>query len=336
MKFSIIIPVRTINEYLKESIQYLKKLQHSDFEVIILTDAKESYPFEDNRFRIISTGKVGPGEKRNIGASNASGEVLAFLDDDAYPSKEWLNYADEIFSDSNVYALGAPAMTPLNVKFLEKCSGKILESVLASGGTKYRHIPMQKRFVDDYPSVNLLIRKLSFDAVGGYPIEFWPGEDTKICLDLVKKYKKPFLYDPRPIVYHHRRNIYIPHLKQISRYGQHRGQFARIFPETSRLPSYFVPSLFLLGVVLGPFVSYFFPVLWKFYFTVILFYLSIVFVEVIRVSVREHNFLMGIAVGLGIILTHLVYGYNFLVGLIKKPKLILRGVDKKTGNYLGG
>ena len=190
--------------------------------------------------------------------------------------------------------------------------------------------------MDDYPSVNLLVRKDAFTSISGFPVQYWPGEDTKLCLDLTKKFGKLFVYDPRPIVYHHRRNVFIPHLKQISRYGKHRGRFAKIFPETSRLPSYFIPSLFVLGTFLGPFICLILPFLWHPYFSVLFVYLAVVFVESLRVGIKDKSLRMSLYVGVGIMLTHIVYGVNFLAGFIRAPGLELRKVDVKTGNYLGG
>jgi glycosyltransferase involved in cell wall biosynthesis len=332
LKFSIIIPVRSINAFLKENITHLKHLKYENFEVIILLDEMEAFDFSDVRFKLFAVGKKGPGEKRNIGATKATGHVLAFLDDDAYPTPDWLSQAEKLFDNPSVYALGAPAMTPPDAEFLEQCSGRVLESWLTSGGTIYRHKPLPARLVNDYPTVNLFIRKQAFDAVGGFSMEFWPGEDTKICLDLVKYYGRNFLYDPRPIVYHHRRNLFMPHLKQISRYGMHRGQFARIFPENSRNPSYFVPTAFLLGLICGPIVCVVIPQLWWFYLSVIVLYKMLLLSE----GIKEKSFRKAMYVMYGIFLTHVFYGYNFLLGLFKRPKLKLREVDAKTGNYIGG
>ncbi len=336
IKFSIIIPVRKINEFLKENISYLKKLSYKNFEVVIVTDDKEYYQFGDKRFILVSSGPIGPGEKRNLGASRATGDVLAFLDDDAYPQDDWLDRAAELFSDPGIYAVGGPAMTPKDAKFLERMSGRVLESPMASAGTVYRHTPGKSMEIDDYPTVNLLVRKKDFDRVGGFSREFWPGEDTKLCLDLVKSKGKMFIYDPSLIVFHHRRNLFIPHLKQISRYGRHRGQFARIFPETSRLPAYFVPSIFLLGLVLGPVICLIWPVLWKIYLGVLLFYLALLIWEGHKVYEKDWSMSAALYVMAGIFLTHIVYGVNFIVGILKRPKLKLRGVDKSTGSYLGG
>ena len=165
--------------------------------------------------------------------------------------------------------------------------------------------------------------------------EFWPGEDTKLCLDLVKFFKQDFVYDPRPIVYHHRREMFKPHLKQISRYGRHRGQFARIFPETSRLPAFFVPSFFVLGLWMGPLVAMLLPVLWKFYFGGLFVYFTAVGLEATRVAIKERSIRAFGFVYWGIFLTHITYGFYFMVGFLKRPKYISKAVDS-SGNYSEG
>jgi len=333
MKFSIIIPVRSINNYLKENIKHLKELDYEDFEVIILIDTDEHYDFADQRFKVIHiAGNKGPGEKRNIGAAEATGAILAFLDDDAYPTKNWLTVSAAIFKqEPYIYALGAPAVTPPNASLKEKIGGMVLASRLTGGGTVYRHVPLKPIKIKDYPTVNLFVKKAAFDAVDGFSTEFWPGEDTKLCLDLVKSFGEDFIYDPRPIVYHHRREIFRPHLKQVSRYGTHRGQFARIYPETSRIPSYFVPSLFVLGLILGPIAALFYPFLWDFYISVLLVYIVLVFLESAKISIKEPKPLVFFYAAVGIVLTHLVYGVSFINGFVRRPVLKLREIDSKTG-----
>ena len=224
----------------------------------------------------------------------------------------------------------------MDAPILESCSGRLFESWITSADAARRYTPMPTKFVSDYPTVNLFVRKKVFFNVGGFVEDFWPGEDTKFCLDLVKLYGNCILYHPSPIVYHHRRRLFIPHLKQISRYGRHRGQFARIFPETSRLPSYFVPSLFVIGLLIGPVTFLFSPVFKVFYFYVLLAYFSILLYESVKVMFMNKSLLAGVYVFLGIFLTHMVYGINFIIGIAKRPKLKLRNIDSRSGNYLGG
>lgn len=338
VKFSVIIATRKVSDFLKESISAIKGLNYNLFEVLIVTDAYEHFDFEgDTRFTMLdSQGDGNPGLKRNIAAAKAKGDILVFLDDDAYPTATWLTEAANIFKDPRVFALGGPAITPINPSILEQASGYILKSTLSSGGTTYRHTPKKERQIDDYPTVNLFVRKTAFEQIGGFGTEFWPGEDTKLCLDLVKLYGRKFLYSPKPIVYHHRRKVFIPHLKQISRYGKHRGQYARVFPETSRVPSYFVPSLFVIGLVFGPATLYIYKPLFFIYSTVICSYLILVAIESAKAVFETKKPVLLFYVSLGIILTHIVYGINFVAGYIKRPRFIPKAVDQKSGNYSEG
>jgi cellulose synthase/poly-beta-1,6-N-acetylglucosamine synthase-like glycosyltransferase len=334
IKFSVIIPARGISDFLKESFIHLQNLEYNDYEVIIVTDeeVKDTPELSDKFIFLSSNGSGNPNVKRNLAAQKATGDVLVFMDDDAYPRSDWLTEAAKLFEDSSLYALGGPAVTPKDAKFLEQMSGKVLESWMASGGTTYRHIPSTERDIDDYPTVNLFVRHEAFDRVGGFSLEFWPGEDTKLCLDLIKAYGRKFKYSPKPVVYHHRRNLFASHLKQISRYGRHRGQFARIFPENSRILSYFMPSLFILGLIRGPFAAVLLPILKPIYYSIVGLYILLLLLE----ARAQKNIESGVYVALGIFLTHLIYGTNFIVGFIKRPKLKLKAVDTKTGNYAEG
>lgn len=339
MKFSVIIPTRAINDYLKETVSKLKKVSYYDFEVIIVLDKfiKVNFGPRETRFKVIESGPVKPGEKRNLGAKEATGDVLAFIDDDAYPDAGWLRTAANIFRDEEgLYALGGPAVTPLNVEFEEEMAGRVLESYMSGGFTTYRHKEASRKEVDDYPSVNFFVLKEAFEAVGGFDMNYWPGEDTKLCLDLVKHYKKKFLYDPEPVVYHHRRKLYKPFYKQVARYGKHRGWFARVFPKNSRKLAYFIPSLFVLGLVFGLIASLFVKGLITAYLLVIFLYLTLIFSEAQKVSMNERDYKAFKYIFFGIIGTNIHYGINFMKGFLFKPKSELRDIDHESGSYQGG
>ena len=61
-----------------------------------------------------------------------------------------------------------------------------------------------------------------------------------------------------------------------------------------------------------------------------------IFYEFIKSSLEEKSLLAGYYVAVGIVLTHIVYGANFIIGYIKKPELQLKKFDSKTGNYVEG
>jgi CDP-glycerol glycerophosphotransferase len=91
---SIIIPCKEIDSYAKECVEYCKQLNYESYEVVLLPD-DTSAEIED--VKVISTGPITPGAKRNIGISNSNGELCAFIDSDAYPRKDWLINAKKYF-----------------------------------------------------------------------------------------------------------------------------------------------------------------------------------------------------------------------------------------------
>lgn len=315
-KVSIIIPVKTINDYIRESIPKILKLDYVNFEIIILTDKKENninFP----KTRIIASGPVGPAQKRDLALHYAKGEVLAFLDDDAYPKENWLEKALKHFKKPKIAAVGGPAITPDHDSLLQKVSGAISESYIGGGFARNRFLSIgQARFVDDWPTVNLLVRKNIFKKVGGFDSTYWPGEDTKLCLDIVKAGFK-IIYEPGAIVYHHRRSNILNHFKQVGNYGLHRGHFAKKYPQTSFRLWYFIPAFFdiyLLSIILWFFIGRG-DYLFLYSVPLLVYWIGLV-ADGSIIAIRWKNPLVGLLTIPMIFLTHIWYGIRFIWGLI--------------------
>ena len=308
---SVIIPCRTMNADLNQCLDALKSLDYPKYEVLVITD----YPAQDVRESVsfLDSGPVGPADKRDQGVRESTGDILAFIDDDAYPDKMWLKSAARVFADSEITAVGGPGVTPPEDSFLAQASGWISASYLGGGMHRYRFVPCRARWVDDYPSMNFLVRRSAFEAAGGFSTHFYPGEDTKLCLALINNGGK-IRYDPEVLVYHHRRNLFIPHLRQIGQYGLHRGHFARIYPGTSRRLNYVLPSIWLLCLVSGPLIAIALHPLWGPYKVGVFAYGIFLALSGAEIVGRSRNLLMGIVGTLGIFLTHAVYGAAFIRG----------------------
>ena len=311
-RVSIIIPCKEIGGYARESIEHCLKLDYPDFEIMVLPDAESTLNL--SRVKIIPTGPVGPAEKRDLAASKAEGEFLAFIDDDAYPDKLWLKKAMKHFQDMDIAAVGGPGITPETDGLRQKASGLVLSSRIGSGANSFRNTPRQQMEIDDCPSCNFIIRKSVFQQVGGFDTHFWPGEDTKLCLEVTKKLKKRIIYDPEVLVYHHRRKLFKPHLKQVWNYAIHRGYFAKKLPQTSRRIFYFLPSVFLLGIILGTIASFLNPILRLVFLSALALYLLLTLIT----SFESRSMKVAPLVFLGVIATHLTYGAGFLKGLFAR------------------
>jgi cellulose synthase/poly-beta-1,6-N-acetylglucosamine synthase-like glycosyltransferase len=263
--------------------------------------------------RVISTGCVTPGRKRNIGVANAEGEFCAFIDSDAYPSKDWLRNAMKYFDDPMVAAVGGPGLTPEQDSFMQRASGHVLSSFMV-GSISSRYKAERVSESDDIHSCNFIARKTVLKEVGGWNEKYWPGEDTLICL-AIKRLGKKLVEASDVIVYHHRRPLLMPHLKQVSRFGLHRGFFAKRFLGNSFKLTYFVPSFLMLSLFAGVFASF----IYSFFLnTLVLAVAAYLVLSLIAAILEVKEAKLFLSVWLGVMATHVVYGLSFLAGLMKR------------------
>jgi len=187
------------------------------------------------------------------------------------------------------------------------------------GGFPERYVPLgKKKFITDWPTVNLTVRKEVFLKVGGFDCDYWPGEDTKFCLDVISKLKEKnkILYDPEAVVWHHRREGLFRHLKQIAGCCIHRGFFAKKFPKTSFQFRYFIPSSFFLFVFFGAALSVFSPLFLRLYILGWIAYGLAMLKALWDITVRQKSILVALYSLIYIFLTHIVYGARFIQGFV--------------------
>ncbi|MBU3966069.1 MAG: glycosyltransferase [Euryarchaeota archaeon] len=308
---SIIIPCKDIDQQTSECIQKCKELDYDNFEIIVLPDHEHSTL---SQVKIVATGEVSPGKKRNTGEKNSTGEFLAFIDSDAYPQKEWLKNAMRYFNDSDIAAVGGPGITPEEDPILEKAGGYVLSSFMMGGlSNRFR---LGKSIVSkDIHSCNFIARRSIIEKIGGWNERYWPGEDTLICLNIEKAGKK-MLESIDVVVYHHRRPLFTKHLKQVSRFGMHRGFFAKRFPETSLRFNYFIPSILVVFMLIGSVFSFFEKSFLTYFIYILGIYLLAVLVASVLAFADGKDMRLIPLVFAGTIVTHLIYGIYFIAGLL--------------------
>lgn len=112
MKFSIIIPVYNVEQYIVRCIDSIIRQEYSDFEVILVDDGSsdksfaicEQYAKNDDRFHIILKQNGGPGSARNEGLKHATGDYICFMDADDEVTPHWLSNYFQVLSvvDSDI------------------------------------------------------------------------------------------------------------------------------------------------------------------------------------------------------------------------------------------
>ena len=200
-KFSIILPYKTKDIYVERCLKWISYQTYKNYEVIEIPDT-------------ICDGY--PSEKRNWAILRATGDYLAFIDSDAYPSADWLSNALKWLNKGYIGVCGA-GILPADAPLLEQAADLVLKWLPYS----YRVTPKKARIVKEFPTFNLIVKKtdLLFEP-------YLTGEDSLYCRQLSERGQ--ILYTPDLIVYHNRRPLFKPFWKQIKTYGLHRGHLIRL------------------------------------------------------------------------------------------------------------
>lgn len=314
-RVTIIIALYVIEARFFEDFRKFSLQSNKNFEIIVVSDRNVTLPkIKGISIRLILTHKktTGPSFKRDIGLEKAKGKICAFIDDDAYPDKDWIRNAIKAFNRNDVIAVGGPGITPPEDGYWESVSGLVYESIFCSGKAQHRFIPALPKFIQDWPAYNLFVKTDALKRVGGYGTDFYGGEDTFLCLKLINIGK--IYYDPSVVVFHHRRRLLVPLMRQIYNVGVHRGYFAKKFPETSRQAFYFLPSILLTGFVILLVGSFFRTDIRLVFVILLVFFWMLGTFSVLR----KTSVATSLVVGLGIMATHLTYGTGFIAGLFIK------------------
>jgi hypothetical protein len=134
-----------------------------------------------------------------------------------------------------------------------------------------------------------------------------------MCLKIAKLGYKILEADD-VVVYHSRKPLFVEHLTQVSRFGLHRGFFAKRFGGNSVHLTYLAPAISILALVfLGVASVMFKTMIYLLAAATVLYILASLLATLMETTERR----MVLIVWLGIWLTHLTYGLFFLVGLVK-------------------
>lgn len=329
---SVVIPLKELSYYLlHENLPELDKQTYKKYEIIVLPNEQIQYDLallrRYKKLRIIPTGKITrPAQKRDIGVQKAKGEIIAFIDDDAYPDPKWLESAVRLFKrNKKIKAVCGPGALPEKTNIWEKIFDEVLKTWVGAGGHSYRFCKQPERYVTDYPSMNFLILRETLLKLGGFNSDYWPGEDSKLCNDLVEKEKGLILYSPKVTAFHHRRSDLRGYLKQHGSYGFHRGAFFAHGDRNSRKIEYLIPTLFIFYLIFL-LVSFLLNSMIVFTLLPLIIYGIFEIYLLIKSFFNTKNVFISFGSVLVLFLTHLIYGVTFIKGFIK-------GLNKNQSIY---
>jgi mycofactocin system glycosyltransferase len=217
---SVIIPTKDRREEVTECLEsiFAQDYPKEKIEVIVVDDGSQDETGDvvaGFPCRLLTNQKSrGQSYCRNLGAREAHGEILAFLDSDCVASNTWLKALVPYFQWDQVSAVGGYVDGYFQASALDRYEKAFSPLNLGS------HILLGTNNDSTFyvPTCNLLVRRQAFIETGGIRESLHVGEDVDFCWRLRKK-GYDVIYIPRGIVKHKHRSRLGRMLKRRADYG---------------------------------------------------------------------------------------------------------------------
>ncbi|MDZ4873668.1 MAG: hypothetical protein CLLPBCKN_003064 [Chroococcidiopsis cubana SAG 39.79] len=200
---------------IRDTLSGLANLEYPHYETIVVDDGSTDNTaaiVSEYDVRLIRTPQSGLSHARNVGMQAAKGEIVAYIDDDAYPDPHWLTYLAITFMETSHVGVGGPNLPPPEDGMVAQCVAN------APGGPS--HVLLSDREAEHIPGCNMAFRKSCLEAIAGFDPQFrTAGDDVDICWRLQEQ-GWTIGFSPAAVVWHHRRNSVWRYWKQQQGYGK--------------------------------------------------------------------------------------------------------------------
>lgn len=201
---------------IRQTLSELLNLSYPRFEVVVVNDGSTDnlaaivaeYPVQ----LINSPKNAGLSSARNIGMMESQGEIVAYLDDDAYPDPQWLHYLAYAYRTSTHDSIGGPNIAPSEDGPIAICVAN------APGGPV--HVLETDEIAEHIPGCNMSFRREALLKISGFdPVYRSAGDDVDACWR-IQQNGGTIGFHPAALVWHHRRNSIKAYWKQQKGYGK--------------------------------------------------------------------------------------------------------------------
>jgi len=211
-QISIIICTHQTQRYLDfiEAINSLLTQNYKNREIIVVVDGNEELYRKISRNKsvdkiIFNDKNLGLSESRNKGIKEASGDVIAFFDDDAVADKNWLKELVKIYEEKEAIAAGGKLLP----KWVTKKPSFLPEEYYWLIGATHKGFPEEVTEVRNTFGSNLSFKADVLRELGGFKSEMGvkgkgllQGEETELCERMRNKFGKGVIYNPKAVVHH--------------------------------------------------------------------------------------------------------------------------------------
>ncbi len=305
---TIIIPALKNSPILDNTLKHCLKLKTGP-NIIIVTDDIKNQTYADQKnveYMVVDPGMT-MSKKRNIAVKKCKTRYIAFFDSDSFPvTNNWIINAIECLKkDTNIYAVGGPDTSPPFEENSQKNVGLLKKSFLISGFRNHRKNILNEMYVPELSSCNLFMEKERYEELKGMDENLYTGEDTDLYNRIIAAGHKLF-YSPKIHAYHFDRYFMSFLVERYDRGMQStvaiKAYFKRLFlrkkishgnaytTKTFRFEFLINPMfmVYLIALTILPF----FTNMISLYFSPLMFFFFILFLESLRISNFSMKFII--------------------------------------------
>jgi glycogen synthase len=195
-RVSIVVNSNGRRESLRSTIESFRWLTYDNFEVCVVCGPTRDGSLElmseyarSNQIKLGTCDELNLSKSRNIGIRLASGDIVAFIDDDAVPEPEWLCQIVPAFEDGSVGGAGGVTYDHTGYDFQARfiLCDRFGDAQLFSEdpGISEYNFPFSRRF-PSLMGTNSAFRRESLVAIGGFDEEFeYYLDETDVCSRII-------------------------------------------------------------------------------------------------------------------------------------------------------
>lgn len=202
---SVIIPTLNEEKFVGNLLEDLKKQRWDRFEVIVVNGLSKDATGEVVRsfigkiqyLRLVQSLKNGVSKQRNLGARQAKGDLLVFLDADIRIPEDFLEKVWQEFSQKRL-GIATVVSYPDSIGFFPRLSGIVKNYLVA----------IFRRFWPIIYGWTMVVQKNWFEKVFGFNEEIRFAEDIDFCQRVVKEGGRFGLLKSTKVLVSDRRRVY--------------------------------------------------------------------------------------------------------------------------------
>ena len=200
MYISVIVCTYNRDKILRKCVDGILKNSYSKerYEIIIIDNNSsdntrlicEEIIYKYKNVRYAFEGQTGLSAARNKGIKEAKGDILVFIDDDAFMNENYLQEVQSFFDENKNVVFAGGKINPIwNV---EKPKWFTDDFASIIGETLYGDIDRKLNYPESPLGGNMIFRSSIFDIIGGFNVDLgikgeklYLGEENEICRKIV-------------------------------------------------------------------------------------------------------------------------------------------------------